>query len=234
MGNKGVFASGCVVGAVLGVVGTITLSVALPLGIVAVGSQVAARVTDTSTVIGTYACHGCLYGQLVFRPGGRVNVAGFYETSFTQEGDRIYVEADPSDLTLRVVDADTLQGEGFAEGTYKRQSEEALASTAPAPAAPTATPQERLAAFERVTLDPAGLIIASVALDPKDEHRVIVQVKSMFMIHGERTRFDDISAMAANWVAIDSPDDPTRASLLVRDGRHEVGSAKGLETRLSP
>ncbi len=41
-------------------------------------------------------------------------------TSYTRDGDLLRIRTDKSDLLLTIQDANTLMGEGFAKGTYRK------------------------------------------------------------------------------------------------------------------
>lgn len=44
-----------------------------------------------------------------------------FPTSYSRDGDYIVVETDTSDLVFEIIDADTLEGSGYARGTYVRE-----------------------------------------------------------------------------------------------------------------
>lgn len=118
---------------VLGVLTGIALSAAVAIGgTIVVGKQiaaeanggVAAEATASTDLAGTYACDGCVYDGVEFREGGHAVVHGMgmaFPTTFTRAGDRVYVASDKGDLGFRVVDATTLEGEGWAAGIYRRR-----------------------------------------------------------------------------------------------------------------
>lgn len=120
---------------VLGVLTGIALSAAVAVGgAIVVGKQIAADLGGgtpaeadapaPSDLAGTYACDGCVYDGVEFREGGHAVVHGMgmaFPTTFTRAGDRVYVASDKGDLGFRVVDATTLEGEGWAAGTYRRR-----------------------------------------------------------------------------------------------------------------
>lgn len=99
----------------------------------AVGKQIAADLgggpaqatpLGADDLAGTYTCGGCVYDGFEFREGGHAVVLGLgmaFPTTFTRAGDRVYVSTEKGDLGLRVVDATTLEGEGWAAGTYRRR-----------------------------------------------------------------------------------------------------------------
>jgi len=69
---------------------------------------------------------GCIYDKLEFKGEGTVVIysklmmsAGF-TTSYVRDGEYIRVTTDKSDLLIKIVDTNTLIGEGFAKGTYKK------------------------------------------------------------------------------------------------------------------
>lgn len=120
---------------VLGVLTGIALSAAVAVGgAIVVGKQIAAdlgggppaeaSVPGSSDLAGIYACDGCVYDGVEFREGGHAVVHGMgmaFPTTFKRAGDRVYVASDKGDLGFRVVDATTLEGEGWAAGTYRRR-----------------------------------------------------------------------------------------------------------------
>lgn len=56
--------------------------------------------------------------------GGHPAVQGMgmaFPTAYTRAAGRVYVASDTGDLGFRVVDATTLEGEGWATGTYRRR-----------------------------------------------------------------------------------------------------------------
>lgn len=118
---------------VLGVLTGIALSAAVAVGgAILVGKQIAADVSGDAPpaapaptdILGTYACQGCVYDAVELREGGRAVVYGLgigFPTTYTRVGDRLYVASDKGDLGFRVVGADTLEGEGWAAGTYRRR-----------------------------------------------------------------------------------------------------------------
>jgi hypothetical protein len=123
---------------VLGVLAGVALSVAVVIGgLVVLGRQLVgelgtapgavapAAADDSAGLVGTYACpKGCIYTAVELRDGGHAVVSGMgmeYATTFTRAGDRVYLASDKGDLGFRVVDASTLEGEGWAEGTYRRR-----------------------------------------------------------------------------------------------------------------
>jgi hypothetical protein len=120
---------------VLGILTGIALTAAVVIGgAVFVGKQVAADLGNAapteapapapSDFDGTYACQGCVCEAVELRAGGRAVVYGMgigFPTTFARVGDRVYVASDKGDLGFRVVDATTLEGEGWAAGTYRRR-----------------------------------------------------------------------------------------------------------------
>lgn len=122
---------------ILGVLTGIALCAAVAAaGITYVGKEIAARAGDptaasspaptaaTPDLSGSYACDGCVYEAVEFREGGHAVVYGMgiaFPTTFTRVGDRVYVASDKGDLGFRVVDASTLEGEGWAAGTYRKR-----------------------------------------------------------------------------------------------------------------
>lgn len=74
---------------------------------------------------GTWVCEGrCLYQRFEFRSGDNVVIHAMgieFPTRYRRSEDRVYITTDKGDLGLRVVDATTLEGEGWASGTYRRQ-----------------------------------------------------------------------------------------------------------------
>lgn len=122
---------------IFGVLTGIVLCAAVAaVGVAYVGKQIAAHAGDPSAatspahadpavdLTGSYACDGCIYQGVEFREGGHAVVYGMgiaYPTTFTRAGDRVYVTTDKGDLGFQVVDATTLEGEGWAAGTYRRR-----------------------------------------------------------------------------------------------------------------
>lgn len=115
----------------LGVLTGIAVSAAIAIGgLVLVGKQLAADLGGAPSegspagLAGTYACDGCVYDAVEFREGGHAVVHGMgmaFPTTYSRAGDRVYVTSDKGDLGFVVVDASTLEGEGWAAGTYYRR-----------------------------------------------------------------------------------------------------------------
>ncbi len=120
---------------VLGVLTGIAPSAAVAVGgAIVVGKQIAADLGGgapaaagapaLTDLAGSYACDGCVYDGVEFREGGHAVVHGMgmaFPTTFTRAEDRVYVASDQGDLGVRVVDATTLEGEGWAAGIYRRR-----------------------------------------------------------------------------------------------------------------
>ena len=48
---------------------------------------------------------------------------GFYATGYTNDGDYVRITTDKGDLLFKIIDDETLCGEGWAKGTYKKVKE---------------------------------------------------------------------------------------------------------------
>lgn len=78
-----------------------------------------------SNLKGTYVCEGCLYDRLEFKGKSTVVVYdGFFgfpfPSSYELDEEFIRIRTDKSDLLLEVIDEETLEGDGWARGTFKK------------------------------------------------------------------------------------------------------------------
>jgi len=74
-------------------------------------------------LIDAVAPGGCLYPHFKFHGESTVMIGSFIgdlACSYVRDQDYIRIRTDQSDLLLRIVDSDTLIGEGFAKGIYIR------------------------------------------------------------------------------------------------------------------
>jgi hypothetical protein len=117
----------------LGILTGIALSAVVAVGTLVVGSrELTSDLCGAPTVVeappddllGTYDCGTCIYRAVEFRDGNHSVIYGMgiaIPTTFARVGDRVYVSTQQGDLGFRVVDATTLEGEGWADGTYHRR-----------------------------------------------------------------------------------------------------------------
>jgi hypothetical protein len=80
----------------------------------------------SSYLKGTFTCKGGIYAKLVFKGKSTVVIYdGFigipFPTSYVIDENYIRIRTDKSDLLLKIKDSKTLEGEGWAKGTYIKQ-----------------------------------------------------------------------------------------------------------------
>ena len=75
---------------------------------------------NTAFLRGTYECKKCIYGNIEFKGLSTCMVLGFYGTSYVVDENYIRIKTDKGDLILKIKDENTLIGEGWAEGIYKK------------------------------------------------------------------------------------------------------------------
>jgi lipoprotein len=74
---------------------------------------------------GTYVSNDGLYKSFTFKGSSTVvikdNIFGFdFASSYERDGNLIRIRTDQSDLLLEIVTPDSLVGEGFAKGSFKK------------------------------------------------------------------------------------------------------------------
>lgn len=74
----------------------------------------------TSFIRGTYTCNDCIYREIQFKGKSTCLVLGFYGTSYEVDEDYIRIKTDKGDLIFKIIDSNTLEGEGWAAGTYRK------------------------------------------------------------------------------------------------------------------
>lgn len=74
----------------------------------------------TSFLRGIYKCDNCIYKEVEFKGKSTCLILGVYGTSYEIDENYIRVKTDKGDLLFKIIDDKTLEGEGWAEGNYKK------------------------------------------------------------------------------------------------------------------
>lgn len=74
----------------------------------------------TSFLRGSYYCKTGFYRLLDFKGLSTVVLSGLYASSYVVDENYIRIKTDKTDLLFKIKDSNTLEGEGFAEGVYKK------------------------------------------------------------------------------------------------------------------
>lgn len=74
----------------------------------------------TSFLRGVYRCENCIYRKIEFLGKSTCMILGFFGTSYVVDDNFIRIKTDKGDLILRIIDKNTLEGEGWASGLYKK------------------------------------------------------------------------------------------------------------------
>lgn len=82
--------------------------------------EVQTKYIKSSFLRGTYTCEKCIYKVIEFKGASTCLVLGFYATSYVVDENYIRIKTDKGDLLLKIIDENTLEGEGWAEGHYKK------------------------------------------------------------------------------------------------------------------
>lgn len=82
--------------------------------------EIQTKYLKTSSLRGVYKCNNCIYKIIEFKGTSTCLVLGFYATSYVVDENYIRIRTDKGDLLLKIIDENTLEGEGWAEGYYKK------------------------------------------------------------------------------------------------------------------
>jgi hypothetical protein len=75
---------------------------------------------NTSILRGTYRSKTGLYKEIEIKGASTIVISGFFATSYVVDENYIRVKTDKSDLLFKIKTDNTLVGEGYAAGIYKK------------------------------------------------------------------------------------------------------------------
>jgi hypothetical protein len=76
---------------------------------------------NTSSLRGIFKSNTGLYRTIEFKGASTVVILGFFATSYVVDENYVRIKTDKSDLIFKIKDRNTLEGEGYAEGIYKKE-----------------------------------------------------------------------------------------------------------------
>jgi hypothetical protein len=91
-----------------------------------VKEKIANDANDADRLLESLYPGGCIYNKLEFKGESTVIVysnlmmSEGFTTSYVRDGEYIRVTTDKSDLLIKIADENTLIGEGFAKGIYRK------------------------------------------------------------------------------------------------------------------